>query len=75
MPRGHSIKAARLRVRSPSRLYEHLLGERWMRPLSLPLLNVRVVRDVRHLWSDRLTPEEMRQVEKLIAAGDTERHP
>lgn len=54
--------------------YEHLLDERWMRPVALPWLNARVVRDVRHLWSDRLSAEEMREVELLIASGDSERH-
>ena len=49
--------------------YEHLLDERWMRPLTLPWLNARVVKNIRPLWSDHLSAEEMREVELLISSG------
>ena len=55
--------------------YEHLLDERWMRPLTLPWLNARVVKDIRPLWSDQLSGEEMREVEQLIRSGQSDRHP
>ena len=41
--------------------YEHLLDERWMRPLTLPWLNARVVRGMRTLWPDQL-PRAKREV-------------
>lgn len=55
--------------------YEHVLDERWMRPLALPWLNARVVRDVRPLWSVRLNRYDMRGIEALIASGESKRHP
>jgi hypothetical protein len=55
--------------------YEHLLDERWMRPLTVPWLNARVVKDIRTLWSDHLSAEEMREVELLISSGTSNRHP
>jgi hypothetical protein len=54
--------------------YEHLLDERWMRSLALPWLNARVVREVRPLWSERLSIDDMREVDTLIVAGDSKRH-
>jgi hypothetical protein len=54
--------------------YEHLLDERWMRPLALPWLNARVIRDVRTLWADRLSAEEMQEIDVLIASGHATRH-
>lgn len=55
--------------------YEHLLDERWMRPLALPWLNARVVQAVRPLWSDRLSAEDMKEIERLIASGALARNP
>ena len=46
--------------------YEHILDERWMRVDALSWLNRRVVNDVRTLWVDRLTADEMREVDQLV---------
>jgi hypothetical protein len=46
--------------------YEHLLDEAWMRPLVVPWLSPRVVSGIRPLWAERLTADEMRDVEKLL---------
>jgi hypothetical protein len=46
--------------------YEHLFDERWMRPLVVPFLTDRIVRDVTPLWESRLSPTDMRAIEKLL---------
>jgi hypothetical protein len=46
--------------------YEHILDERWMRFDALPWLNRRVVKDIRTLWVDRLTADELREVDQLV---------
>lgn len=46
--------------------YEHLLDEKWMRPLAAPRLSRRVVDEVRPLWVNRLPAEEMEEVDRLL---------
>jgi hypothetical protein len=46
--------------------YEHLLDEPWMRPLVFAWLSPRIVTAIRPLWAERLTADEMRDVEKLL---------
>jgi hypothetical protein len=53
--------------------YEHLFDERWMRPLVVPWLTGKIIRNVWPLWEARLSPEEMREVDGLLrrsGAGD-----
>ena len=46
--------------------YEHLFDERWMRPLVVPWLAEDVIREIRPLWEMVLSPEDMREVDKLL---------
>jgi hypothetical protein len=49
--------------------YEHLLDERWMRPLVSPWLTAEIVRDIRPLWEARLVPRDMRDFEDALRRG------
>jgi hypothetical protein len=50
--------------------YEHLFDARWMRPLVVPWLTPKVIRDVRPLWEARLSSDDMREVNELLRRSD-----
>jgi hypothetical protein len=49
--------------------YEHLFDERWMRPLVIPWLNSRIVREYMGLWESRLSEADLEEVRQLLYRG------
>jgi hypothetical protein len=49
--------------------YEHLMDERWMRPLAVPWLTREIVDEVRPLWELMLSPDALREVDALVQAS------
>lgn len=46
--------------------HEHLMDERWMRPLVVARLPVGLLRDLRGLWQARLPKADMAEVDELL---------
>jgi len=46
--------------------YEHLFDEKWMRPLAAQRLSPHVVEAMRPLWVDRLSEEDLDEVDRLL---------
>ena len=53
--------------------FEHLVDERWMRPLVLPWLGDDEIRASWPLWEQRLAHEEIREIERLRSQADSSR--
>ena len=51
--------------------YEHLLDERWMRPLALSWLSAALVEEIRPLWEAQLSKDEMAEVDDLLERQPT----